>query len=854
MNKSAMVSAAVFAAGLAVVGWVGWGFVGGSLLALAMTALIAAVYALGALELLQFRRATGALWQALETEGPVRADLDGWLADLPAALRQPARQRIEGVRAAWPGPALAPYLVGLLVMLGMLGTFLGMVVTFKGAVLALENSASLESIRAALAEPIKGLGLSFGTSVAGVAASAALGLLLALARRDRTAAVRLLDARIPTVFKPFSAVQRRDAMFASLQAQAEAMPLIASRLQSLMEGLERRHSELNAQLLAQQDGFHREASAAYTALATSVGAALQASLVDSARKASEAIAPVVEQAMASLAQEARHSHQELRALTTAQMDTLTQQWQGTAQEVAGTWTRALHTHAQTQDAMVVRFDGALQSVAQALEQRTGACLASLNDAVTEARTTQAHADEERLERWHTTLEGLGHRMAQEWERVGAQAAASQQGVAERMAEQLKQVTENAARLMQTQAGLAERLDGSLHAVAATVEQRSGSWMAALEASAAQSQAAQEALASRMDGALQRVVDTVDQRALTWATTMEALAAQQQAALSAADAELLERWGASMEAMARTLAGEWERAGAEAASLQQGAARRMGEEVTRTLEGAASLVAQSEALMRSRVDAEARWAEAQRERMDAVTGVWRTELQALRDAEAQRGDAAVRRLDALQAAVAEHLATLGASLEAPLTRLLQTAASVPQAAAEVIAQLRAEMTQLSERDNRALAERTAMLGQLGELLDAVGAATSQQRTAIESLVGSAASVLETAGEEFSQALGAQAGKVDEVAAHVAASAVELSSLGEAFGHGVERFAASNDRLMESLRRIEAAIGQSLGRSDEQLAYYVAQAREVIDLSIASQQGIVEDLRRLHGKAAVLEAAG
>jgi hypothetical protein len=37
---------------------------------------------------------------------------------------------------------------------------------------------------------------------------------------------------------------------------------------------------------------------------------------------------------------------------------------------------------------------------------------------------------------------------------------------------------------------------------------------------------------------------------------------------------------------------------------------------------------------------------------------------------------------------------------------------------------------------------------------------------------------------------------------------------------------------------------MSRSDEQLAYYVAQAREVIDLSISAQQGIVEDLRRLH----------
>jgi hypothetical protein len=39
---------------------------------------------------------------------------------------------------------------------------------------------------------------------------------------------------------------------------------------------------------------------------------------------------------------------------------------------------------------------------------------------------------------------------------------------------------------------------------------------------------------------------------------------------------------------------------------------------------------------------------------------------------------------------QHLATLG-SLEAPLTRLLKTASDVPQAAAEVITQLREEMT-------------------------------------------------------------------------------------------------------------------------------------------------------------------
>jgi hypothetical protein len=50
-------------------------------------------------------------------------------------------------------------------------------------------------------------------------------------------------------------------------------------------------------------------------------------------------------------------------------------------------------------------------------------------------------------------------------------------------------------------------------------------------------------------------------------------------------------------------------------------------------------------------------------------------------------------------------------------------------------------------------------------------------------------------------------------------------------------------MAQLERIEAALSQSLARSDEQLAYYVAQAREVVDLSLLSQKQIMEDLQRL-----------
>jgi hypothetical protein len=238
-----------------------------------------------------------------------------------------------------------------------------------------------------------------------------------------------------------------------------------------------------------------------------------------------------------------------------------------------------------------------------------------------------------------------------------------------------------------------------------------------------------------------------------------------------------------------------------------------------------------------------------QRMDQLAVLWPRELAALRQEESARGEAAVERLAALQAAVAQHLGTLGAALEAPITRLLRTASEVPQAAAGVIAQLREEMSRAAERDNLALQERTALLERLAALLEAVNQASNGQRAATESLLASASSVLEQTAGRFAETLDAQGDKAAGVAAQLATGAQELASLGEAFGQGVQLFQASNDRMIESLQRIEASLTRSTARSDEQLAYYVAQAREVIDLSIASQADLVENLRQLHDRQAM-----
>jgi len=648
----------IFATGLAAVAWVGWGFIGASPLALVMTALIAAVYLLGVWELNGFRAATHQLERALAQVPQPLSTLSSWTAALHPSLRSPVHLRIEGERVALPGPALTPYLVGLLVMLGMMGTFLGMVVTFKGAVFALEGSADLVAIRSALAEPIKGLGLSFGTSVAGVAASAMLGLLSTLSRRERMAAARQLDAAIATVFQPFTASRQREDTVRALQAQAQALPQIVDGLRALMESMDRRTEHLHQHLLTQQTQFHQDVANRYGELARSVGQSLQDSLTQGARQSGEAIQPVVTAAMADIVRHSARVHEQLIETTRDQVAGLSVQL--------------------------------------------------------------SQADQERLAAWHDALARQSAALVSQWQHVGADAQAQQQSVCE-----------------------------SLERAAAQIAER--------------------------------------------------------------------------------------------------ASRHVGD----TLEGASRLVEQSEALVQSRLDAESRWQQLQGERMDQMATLWRTELQALRDDEARRARAAVDQLEQLQAAAGRHLADLGAALEAPLHRLLHTASEVPQAASDVIAQLRREMVVLAERDTAALAEKQHLMEQLAAVLDRVHEATDQHRSAIDSLVSSASGVLAQTAEHVTQALGAQAERIDTVQTQVAhqltASAVELASLGESFQAGVSAFAAGSARLIDQLQRIESALSQAQARSDEQLAYYVAQAREVIDLSISSQQGIVEDLRRLQGRA-------
>ena len=262
MNRT-LFAAAFFLGAMAVV-WVGFGFFAANPLALAMTLVIGVVYGTGAFELLKFRRATATLTHALTDIPDNLPHLGDWLGKLDSSLQNAVRLRVEGERVGLPGPALTPYLVGLLVMLGMLGTFLGMVVTLNGAVFALEGTTDLQAMRSSLAAPIKGLGLAFGTSLAGVATSAMLGWISALVRRERLQAGQLLDGKIATVLRGFSLTHQRQETFKALQLQAQALPGVVNTLQTLMTMMERQSQQLNERLLSNQDNFHGHIKGVYT--------------------------------------------------------------------------------------------------------------------------------------------------------------------------------------------------------------------------------------------------------------------------------------------------------------------------------------------------------------------------------------------------------------------------------------------------------------------------------------------------------------------------------------------------------------------------------------------------------------
>ncbi len=687
----------LFFIGLAVTCWIGGGYVGSNLPGVTVTALIAACYAVGGMELYRYRQATASLVRAVSDTTSAQSSLGAWLERLPAALRPAVRLRVEGERVGLPAPALTPYLVGLLVLLGMLGTLLGMMVTLRGTGLALENATDLDSIRGSLAAPVHGLGFAFGTSIAGVATSALLGLLSALCRRERLGAAQALDAEIAGSLRVHSQAWQREESFRLLQRQAEAMPMLLDRLQGMIGAIEQQNTAQGERLIASQQEFHARAETAHARLGVSLEQSLKAGADAYARATAAASQSAMEATLAGLAREAGAVHEAVTRSVTQQLDALASGFTAASEVAASSWNGVLDEQRRSHEAM----GNQLQTALDAFTARFG-----------------AHATQ-----W---VDQLGSRLD---ERSALDAQSRQQALAQQ--DQMNAVA--ATRNEQALAAASEHLGQQAGALVRTIEQ-------------------------------------------SHAGLLDALSAHDEARLSA--------WSEKLERISASLREDWDRA--TAGTAEQHA--RIG----------AALVASA----------------------DEIGG--RAQLHA-------------------------------SETIAEISRLVEVASEAPRAAADVIAEMRQQLSDSMVRDTAMLDERNQLMGTLQTLLDAVNHASTEQRSAVDALVVTSSDLLESVGSRFIEHIQSETGKLDSVAAQVSVSAVEVASLAEAFGSAVEMFGQTNTELLARLHGIGEALDRSSTRSDEQLAYYVAQAREVVDLSLLAQQQIVGELQQLGGRRGATEAS-
>ncbi|VVE67232.1 hypothetical protein PCA31118_02521 [Pandoraea captiosa] len=992
-----LVDLVAFVAGLAVVGWIAIGYAGTNTLALAVALLIAAVYLIGALELKRFHQSTNALANAVAGLNAAPASLPSWLDTLPAGLRTAVRLRVEGERVGLPGPALTPYLVGLLVLLGMLGTFLGMAATLRGTGIALEGATDLQAIRASLASPVRGLGFAFGTSVAGVATSAMLGLLAALARKERAQVVQSLDARIVTTLRGFSQQHQRETTLQLLQQQATLMPALVDRLQDMMAAMERQSQALGERLVANQDALHAKTDASYAQLTSAMQQYLKESVATTASAAGAAIRPEVEATMASLARETATWHQTVSAAVQDRMDGLSDRFEATTARVANVWKDSLDAQLRTNELLATDLRAALGDFTQTFESRStrlvddvATRLESATENVSRAQAgvaqtwetslaTQQRANDSLTERLSTALTQFAQTfetrsarlvdevaarleattgqvsaahagIAQTWETSLAHQQQTSDALAKALGTTLAQFTESfqtrsaglladvAARLdnatgsiataqttvaqaweqalgqqQQSHDALTQSLGAALERFAQTFEARShallGDVAAKLDAASGNMSSAHERVAQAWDqsialqqhanatlnaelaAALTRFTDTFEQRAahlidgvsqrtegamhsvsetaaVVSGEWKQAITAQQSAndalardlgaalgrfadTFEARASQLLQDVSAQMDSTSTQVAQTWRDAVAEHARTNERLADGNQQLVAATTqaftEHSASLLQALSAANQAHHDATA---ERETQRLSAWTDTLEGTLATLRSEWQQVGAQTASQQQAICDTLArtalemsEQTRANASDTIAEISRLVQTASEAPKAAAEIIGELRQKLSDSMVRDNAMLEERSRLLDTLGTLLDTVKHAGNEQRAAVDELVTTSAQLLERAGTNLGDAIAAQTEKLAQASAQVTGSVIEIASLGDAFGAAVQSFGESNTQLLEHLQRIEAALDKSMARSDEQLGYYVAQAREVVELSVMSQKQILENLQEL-----------
>ena len=742
---------------------------------------------------------------------PDRESVEGLRRSLPPRLRTEVEAYLAGRRGAPEAPTLTGHLVGLLVMLGLLGTFLGFVDTLAGARMVLERSSDIESIRNGLAAPLSGLTRSFGTSLAGVAASAALGLAAAVVRRIEARSRGALATWANVTLAPHAPAARELAALEQLSRQGDALPQAASAMTLAVSRLESLADRL---VEAQREGAQwvaTELTAAVRVTSTELGQAATA--------VAKAVSGAVEGAASSAGEH----------LTRA------------AEARFETWSTWLESQAAAQDTRFAQRFGALtdaleRGLAQSTEaetRRTAALGDRLDETMTRvdrALATTTAGESARMESLgrqltavaETVASSIGRAAAAEVERAAQLSRSFSQGVAAQTEAMQKQAADHSVAVQARLAAVVESVTPRMTALVDAVESGLRGLDATATASAAALAETGERFGERVSraqrdlaegaSALKAALVTLGEGTAGLETSVSARMTAHVAELDAALAREADRFIAAQGARADEAATVLQRVDAELArhltELGQGLAGPLAE-VARKAE-AAPLAAAN--LVEA---AAARWHEAGLR--DAAREAALEALFHRLDTLATRLDAAVEVQTRLWGEAMEHTRDAAevaeARAEARLATLGQSIAISIDRQAERLAEFELHFAQAREAGGSALAATLAEHARhLGEGLDATGA-----------LVREAADLVRSGG-------------------------AELSAVAEMFADAVDRYRESSDAWRQVLGGLEDALsrgGASSGEAGQLMGSYLDQTREIFGDTMRFQRELFSELRALRG---------
>jgi len=347
--------------GGSILAYVSRNYWGQDIVALVIVGLIALSFGVGIWEL--WKSSKRFLGFEHELKAAMNSDLGEFspsqfppLKELSAELKTIVRGRLVGTPVPLPSPVGTSYLLGLLIMLGLLGTFFGLVETLQGARAVLAGSHEITAMREGLVAPIMGLSRAFGTSVGGVACSALLGLVAALVRHQRGGIHRRILQFIGGPLFAWSSQGRQMAAMESLSAQLAGMPLAVQGLHDMKDSIE----SLTGKMDEKHDALGEKLVSILSEVSSRVAGAMERGAELWVEKTAIELRPLLESAVDS-AGKAAESH-------------------------FTNWTDSLERHALAQrgeqEVWTNQFSGLVEELTSTLNQQERQRFDALNDQLT----------------------------------------------------------------------------------------------------------------------------------------------------------------------------------------------------------------------------------------------------------------------------------------------------------------------------------------------------------------------------------------------------------------------------------------------------------------------------------------